>query len=80
MPLSILFALIAGALAVAYGFILIKLILRIPVPEGKGKGIALAIEEGARAYLNRQSKMVGIIGAIIFVILGFVLTDANTCV
>jgi K(+)-stimulated pyrophosphate-energized sodium pump len=69
MNFSILFALIAGLLAVIYGIILIRLILKIQVPDGKAKGIALAIEEGARAYLGRQTKAVAIIGLILFVIL-----------
>jgi K(+)-stimulated pyrophosphate-energized sodium pump len=73
MTSSLVFALIAGALAVIYGIVLIKLIMKIPVPEGKGRGIALAIEEGAKAYLGRQSKTVGIIGAVVFLVLFFTL-------
>jgi len=69
MQWSVLFALLTGAAAVAYGILLIRLILKIPVPEGKAKGIALAIEEGAKAYLNRQSRTVGVIGAAVFIIL-----------
>ncbi len=75
MTPSVIFALVAGALAVAYGALLIKLVLKIPVPEGKAKGIALAIEEGAKAYLGRQSRTVGIIGlalaAILWLVLGW---------
>ena len=44
MTPSVIFALVSGALAVIYGAVLIKLVLKIPVPEGKAKGIALAIE------------------------------------
>jgi K(+)-stimulated pyrophosphate-energized sodium pump len=62
MTPSVVFALIAGAIAVAYGILLIKLVMKIQVPEGKAKGIALAIEEGAKAYLGRQSKTIGAIG------------------
>jgi K(+)-stimulated pyrophosphate-energized sodium pump len=73
MTPSVIFALIAGALAVIYGAVLIKLVLKIPVPEGKAKGIALAIEEGAKAYLGRQSRTVGVIGLALAIILWFVL-------
>jgi K(+)-stimulated pyrophosphate-energized sodium pump len=69
MTPSVIFALIAGVVAVAYGILLIKLVLKIQVPEGKAKGIALAIEEGAKAYLGRQSKTVGVIGLILAIIL-----------
>jgi K(+)-stimulated pyrophosphate-energized sodium pump len=72
MP-TLVFALVAGGLAVIYGAVLVKLVLKIQVPEGKGRGVALAIEEGAKAYLGRQSKTVGIIGAIVLLILFFAL-------
>ena len=72
MTPSVIFALVAGVLAVAYGAVLIKLVLKIPVPEGKAKGIALAIEEGAKAYLGRQSRTVGVIGLALAIILWLV--------
>ena len=73
MAPSVFFALISGALAVIYGAVLIKLVMKIPVPEGKAKGIALAIEEGAKAYLGRQSRTVGVIGLVLAIILWLVL-------
>ncbi len=73
MNSTLIFALVTGVIAVIYGAVLIKLIMKIAVPEGKGRGIALAIEEGAKAYLGRQSKMIGIIGAVVFLILLFAL-------
>jgi len=73
MTPSVIFALVAGVVAVAYGALLIKLVFGVQVPEGKAKGIALAIEEGAKAYLGRQSKTVGVIGVALAIILWLVL-------
>jgi K(+)-stimulated pyrophosphate-energized sodium pump len=68
-----LYAIGAGVLALAYGAFLIRWILKQPAGEGKMKDIAQAIQEGASAYMTRQYKMIGIIGAVIFVLLGLVL-------
>ncbi|MBI2473401.1 sodium-translocating pyrophosphatase [Candidatus Uhrbacteria bacterium] len=68
------YALAAGVLAIAWGAVLTQWILKRPAGEGKMKGIALAIQEGANAYMARQYKMITLIGIIIFLILGFTLT------
>lgn len=67
------YALAAGVLALLYGVVLIRWILKQPSGEGKMKGIALAIQEGASAYMARQNKMVAGIGLVIFLLLGLVL-------
>ncbi|MFH1405301.1 MAG: sodium-translocating pyrophosphatase [Patescibacteria group bacterium] len=69
----ILYAIGASILALLYGVILIHWILKKPSGDGKMKGIALAIQEGANAYMARQYKTVAIIGIILFLILGIVL-------
>ena len=48
-----LYAIGAGLLALIYGGILIRWILKLPAGEGKMIGIALAIQEGANAYMAR---------------------------
>lgn len=63
----------ASVLALLYGTYLIRWILTLPAGDGKMKGIALAIQEGANAYMARQYKMIAAIGIIIFFILGFAL-------
>lgn len=61
----------AGGLAILYGAFLGFRIVAMPQGEGKMLGIAKAIQEGASAYLNRQYKTIGVIGAIIFALLVF---------
>ncbi|MBI5369904.1 sodium-translocating pyrophosphatase [Candidatus Uhrbacteria bacterium] len=70
----IVLAIVAGVLALLYGSILIQWILKQPAGEGKMKGIALAIQEGANAYMARQYKMIAGIGIIVFLLLGFILS------
>ncbi len=67
------YAIGAGILALIYATILIKWILKQPAGEGKMIGIALAIQEGANAYMARQYKMIGAIGVVVFILLGIVL-------
>ena len=64
------YAIGAGILALIYGAFLIKWILKQPAGEGKMKGIALAIQEGASAYMARQYKTIAMIGIIVFLLLG----------
>ncbi len=65
------YAIAAGVLAILWGAVLTQWILKRPAGEGKMKGIALAIQEGASAYMARQYKMIAGIGTIIFLVLGF---------
>ncbi|MDD4995120.1 MAG: sodium-translocating pyrophosphatase [Patescibacteria group bacterium] len=69
MSVPLLVSILAPIVAIIYGCILIGWILKLPQGDGKMKGIALAIQEGARAYLNRQYKVIAAIGAVIFVLL-----------
>ena len=64
-----LFAIIAALVAIAYGAILIRWILNKPEGDDKMKSIAMAIQQGANAYLQRQMKAIGIVAAIVFVLL-----------
>ncbi len=64
------YAIGAAVLAIAYGAYLTQWILKQPSGDGKMKGIALAIQEGANAYMARQYKTVAAIGGVIFILLG----------
>lgn len=61
---------VCGALAVLYGVLTIRSILKQPRGNDTMIEIASAIQEGAKAYLNRQYTTIAAVGAVIFVLLG----------
>ncbi len=63
----------SGLFAILYGFITSKQILSASSGNAKMREIANAIQEGARAYLNRQYKTIGIVGIIILFIITYAL-------
>lgn len=65
----IAFAIGSAILAIVYGAVLISLIMKKSAGSEKMKEIAEAIQTGAKAYLNRQYKTIGIIAIVLFVIL-----------
>jgi len=71
---TITFALVCGAVSVAYAFYLAWRVMQKPTGDEKMRDIAKAIQEGAKAYLNRQYKTVGVVAivvaAIIWIALG----------
>lgn len=66
---GLLFSLVAAIIAIVYGFVLAKIILKKPAGGDKMKEIASAIQVGAKAYLNRQYRTIAIIAVILFIIL-----------
>lgn len=67
MALPLILSLVASVLALLYGVVLIRWVLKQPAGNGKMSGIALAIQEGARAYLGREYKVIAGIGIILFI-------------
>jgi K(+)-stimulated pyrophosphate-energized sodium pump len=63
------FAVGGGIVALLYGIYAIRSVLAAGTGNERMQEIASAIQEGARAYLNRQYMTIGIVGVIIFVIL-----------
>lgn len=63
----------SAALAIIYGVILIKIVMKMPEGNEKMQSIAKAIQEGAKAYLNRQYKTVAMVAAVLFVVIGLTL-------
>lgn len=74
MNVPLAFAMITPALAILYGLFLSRRILVLPAGDGKMIAIAKAIQEGAKAYLNRQYKTALLIGVVLFLILTFLPT------
>ncbi|HMB26030.1 MAG TPA: sodium/proton-translocating pyrophosphatase, partial [Patescibacteria group bacterium] len=69
MNISIIFALAASAVGIVYGLLLIRQILKKATGNEKMQEIAKAIQQGAKAYLNRQYKTIAIIGIIVLILL-----------
>jgi len=76
---GLLIALASAVLAILYGVWSIRWILAQPAGNERMQAIAAAIQEGARAYLNRQYRTIGLVGIILFVVIGFAL-DWTTAV
>jgi K(+)-stimulated pyrophosphate-energized sodium pump len=68
----IIFALITSIIAILYGLFLIRVVLKKSPGDAKMQSIALAIQQGAKAYLNRQYKTIGIIAIVLFFVIGFI--------
>ena len=62
----------SAILAILYGVMMIISILRLPEGNEKMKSIALAIQDGAKAFLNRQYKAVGIVAIVLFFIIALI--------
>lgn len=62
----------SAALAIIYGAIVIRSILKLSAGNERMKEIAAAIQQGAKAFLNRQYKSVAIVAVILFLVIGFV--------
>ena len=64
MQLEIVLA--CGVLALLYGLWTIRSVLSLPAGTARMQEIAAAIQEGARAYLNRQYRTIAMVGVVVY--------------
>jgi K(+)-stimulated pyrophosphate-energized sodium pump len=62
-----------GLLALVYGYITSREVLAADAGTARMQEISAAVQEGARAYLNRQYTTIGIVGVIVLIVLGVTL-------
>jgi K(+)-stimulated pyrophosphate-energized sodium pump len=73
MQLAYIMIIACGLVALVYGFVTSKEVLAADAGTARMQEISAAVQEGARAYLNRQYTTIGIVGVVILLILGFTL-------
>ncbi|MEE8246902.1 MAG: sodium-translocating pyrophosphatase, partial [Alphaproteobacteria bacterium] len=69
MAIELWFVFACGVVALFYGVYASRAVLAAPAGSERMQEIAAAIQEGARAYLNRQYRAIAIVGAVILVII-----------
>lgn len=75
--IGLILATAAGVAAIIYGAILAKWVLNRPTGNERMREIALAIQEGAEAYMRRQFTMVAYVAIVITIALALLLNIAT---
>ena len=69
---GVVVALVCAACAVAYGLLTTRSLLALSPGNERMQSISLAVQQGARAYLNRQYMVIAGVGVVLFVALIFI--------
>src|SRR5213596_220566 len=75
VPLSM----VCAVICLAFAFFLIAAVIRAPSGNERMREISAAVQEGAKAYLNRQVVTISVIAVIIFILL-FIFKDHSTAI
>ena len=67
----------AGGLAILFGIVSTQWILKQPAGNARMQEIGAAIQEGAKAYMDRQYMTIGMVGVVLAIVLGFALDWAT---
>jgi K(+)-stimulated pyrophosphate-energized sodium pump len=70
-------ALGSAVVAVIYGLVTTSWVLAKPAGSDRMREIAAAVQEGAKAYMNRQYGTIGVVGVVLFFVVGFALDWAT---
>src|SRR5688500_15407445 len=76
--LGLTIALACSGIAILFGIVWAFAIMKQPAGNERMREIAAAIQQGASAYLNRQYTTIGVVGVILFVIIGLALSSWTT--
>ena len=76
---GVVIALVCAGLAVVYGAMTSRALLALSPGNERMQSISGAVQEGARAYLNRQYSTIAVVGVVLFVALIFI-QDFRTAV
>ena len=76
---GVVVALVCAACAVIYGLLTTRSLLALSPGNERMQSISLAVQQGARAYLNRQYTTIAVVGVVIFVALIFIQNIAVAC-
>ena len=72
-------SMVCAAIGLAFAFLLIAVVIRSPSGNQRMLEIAAAVQEGAKAYLDRQVKTINVIAVVIFILL-WVFKDPPTAI
>ncbi len=73
MSSGLVFAIVCAVAALLYGIFSVTWILAKPTGNDRMREIAAAVQQGAKAYLNRQYTTIAVVGVVLFIVIFFAL-------